>query len=119
MSRNHSKSANITWLNVDTFIAHDNSFTTLPLDFEELDRLYILDNPKLTTLLYSVSFGCHNLQEIVITGNPLLNLSSTTADRSKCNYIPGTPPLDTKWAWPFSWNFSIMVFDGPFDNAFL
>jgi hypothetical protein len=58
--RNHSDVGAINNLTVNTFITRNNSFTTLPLDFDSLKSLYIQDNPNLTTLLYHAGFDKYN-----------------------------------------------------------
>jgi hypothetical protein len=124
--RNHSVTALIGNLTIGTFIASNNSFTTLPIDFESLTSLYIQDNPNLTTLLFHENLRDYNFSDIVITGNPLLNL--TASDLPDClddNNEPDGywPPcyngthLGKDWIWPSIAN--IMIFDGPFDNDFL
>ena len=94
-------------IDIGSFTATRNSFTLLPLPFSNLRVLHIVDNPNLSKLWYDLDFRDYSWEEIVIRGNPKLRLNSSKFGED-----------GTKWVWP-SGNMSTMVFDGPFDNAFL
>ncbi|KAE9373914.1 hypothetical protein N431DRAFT_557835 [Stipitochalara longipes BDJ] len=128
LSRNQSQEGYIQNLTIGTFIVRNNSMTTLPIAFDALESLYIQDNANLTTLVYCELFGQYKWKDIVITGNPLLNLT-TKGEESYMNEtgVPvqvcgpaGCAPilkLEPGWVWPQR-NLSTMVFDGPFGNEF-
>ncbi|KAK1835560.1 hypothetical protein QBC39DRAFT_416126 [Podospora conica] len=110
---NRSKNRELKSLQIGNFRAIANNFTSLGLDFEGLGGLYIVDNPKLETLLFRMDAAAqYEWTDIVITGNPLLKLNSTVATKSSNRTL--TPGL----IWPTK-DVSSMVFEGSFDNAFL
>jgi hypothetical protein len=114
LSRNHTEVGSTQNLAIGNLTATRNFFTTLPIDFDSLNGLYIQDNENLTSLMYHPNFSSYNWTDIVISGNPKLRLTAAAKPKS----LPGADGLGTSWVWPTK-NVSRMVFDGSFDNAFL
>ena len=108
-----SKLQEVGSLRLGNFTAVANNLTSLALDFEGLGGLFVVDNPKLETLLFRLDATAqYDWTDIVITGNPLLKLNSTvSAQTSNRTLVPSL-------IWP-SRDTSSMVFEGSFDNAFL
>ena len=113
--RNHTLGGQVDSLVVGSFTATQNVATTLPIDFSNLTSLAIVDNPALVALGYNYNFTDYGWQDILISGNPNLTLKSAG---TRGTDWPSPPELGQVWIWP-SRNVSSMVFDGPFDNAFL
>lgn len=109
-SRNKTSWWNAT---VDKFYAGRNQFTRLPLDFDHMRSLYIRENKNLATLSFHKNWPDYEWEEIAITGNPLLNLTSGTADSASFERN-----LTKTWIWPKN-DVSNMTFEGPFTNDFL
>ena len=115
-SRNHARQARgpPATVTLGTLRAIKNPFTTLNIDFTNLNSLIVQDNPNLESIRFNGSASSYTWADIVITGNPKLRLNSSEAFQ-----LPeATTSLYPTFFWPLN-DSSSMIFKGAFSNEFL
>jgi len=100
---------------VDTFVAANNTFTSLPILFDNLARIYITNNTNLQSLMYNKKWSSFNISHIEITQNPKLVFSPTPEQLDNPAYINYTQT----WTWPTGGDIDTLILEGNFDSDFL
>jgi hypothetical protein len=110
-------------LSAETFRAVNNTFKSISLDFENITSLYMIGNPHLSQINFRFDAVDYAWSDIQISGNPELRMKSAKNFENFMDFDYDTkygPSIFMKpvFIWPKR-NTSSMVFEGPFDNAFL
>jgi hypothetical protein len=112
--RNNNQSVDrpgLSYINFGILNLTRNSFTTLDLGIDAINSLYLEDNPNLRNITFHQIWPFYNWSEIVIKGNPNLQLESSTQPT-------GSAGPNYAFIWPL-YDVQTMIFEGPFPNSFL
>ena len=117
MGKNLSKGAELKKFDIGTFSATRNSFALLPLEFNNLSTLHIVDNPNLSTLWFDRAFSSYTWKEIVISGNPNLRLNSSDEPSYRANR--GCGRWETYQPWSSTARFRVHSWKHPRERGTL